>query len=155
MFRLKESVHIKAPIDRCFLLSTSIDLVRETIGLHPAAGKTSGLIAVDDRLMWRGWKFGLPAMHDTLITRYERPFFFQDTMGRGMFRHFQHDHNFQEVDGVTALWDNVRFSLPAGPLGRYIGYKVLVPHTMQLMSKRFEVIKRLAEGEGWRKYLEA
>ena len=60
MFRVKDSLHVNAPIDRCFLLSTSIDLVRETIGLKPVAGKRSGLVVDGDQLLWRGWKFGLP-----------------------------------------------------------------------------------------------
>ena len=59
MFHLKESTHIHAPIDRCFLLSTSIALVEQTIGLKPVEGKTSGLIEMGDRLVWLGWKFGL------------------------------------------------------------------------------------------------
>ena len=153
MFRVKESTHINAPIDRCFLLSTSIDLVRETIGLRPVSGKTSGLIRHGDQLIWRGWKFGLPAMHETLITAYDRPTFFQDTMGRGRFRSFQHDHHFQEVGGQTLLWDVVRFSLPFAAPGRLVGKAILVPHVLRLMAARFELIKRLAEGEGWRQYV--
>ena len=40
MFRLKESIHVNAPIDRCFLLSTNVALVQKTIGLKPVSGKT-------------------------------------------------------------------------------------------------------------------
>lgn len=155
MFRLKESIHINAPIDRCFLLSTSIDLVRCTLKLDPVSGKTSGLIAMGDQLVWQGWKFGLPAMHETLITGYERPAFFQDTMGRGRFRSFQHDHHFQEIDGRTVLWDVVRFSMPLGMPGRAVGKLVVVPHVLKLMLERFELIKQLAEGDGWKKFLSA
>ena len=155
MFRLKESIHINAPIDRCFLLSTSIDLVRRTIKLTPVSGRTSGLITMGDQLVWRGWKFGVPAMHETLITGYDRPVFFQDTMGRGRFRHFQHDHHFQEIDGHTVLWDVVRFSLPLGLPGRMVGKLIVVPHVLKLMLERFELIKYLAEGDGWKDYLPA
>ncbi len=153
MFRLKESIHIDAPIGRCFLLSTSIELVQRTIGLKPVRGKTSGLVVLGDELVWRGWKFGLPAMHETLITGYDRPVFFQDTMGRGRFRRFQHDHHFQEVGGQTVLWDIVRFSLPLGYPGRLVGKAILVSHILKLMMQRFELIKRLAEGDGWKQYL--
>lgn len=153
MFRLKESIHINAPIDRCFLLSTSIELVQRTIGLTPVSGKTSGLIVDGDQLVWRGWKFGVPAMHETLITGYDRPVFFQDTMGRGRFSRFQHDHHFQEIDGHTVLWDIVRFSLPLGAPGRMVGKLVVVPHVLKLMMARFELIRQLAEGDGWKKYV--
>lgn len=154
MFHLKESTHIHAPADRCFLLSTSIALVQQTIGLRPVSGKTEGLIEMGDQLIWRGWKFGLPAMHETLITAYDRPRFFQDTMGRGRFRRFQHDHQFEEVDGYTLLVDNVRFSMPLGPAGRAVGKQVVVPHVLSLMLRRFALLKRIAEGPDWERYLE-
>ena len=92
-------------------------------------------------------------MHETLITAYDCPVFFQDTMGRGRFRSFHHDHHFQEVGGQTLLWDVVSFSLPLGAPGRWVGKAVVVPHVLDLMARRFELIKRLAEGEGWRRYL--
>ncbi len=153
MFRLKENIHINAPIDRCFLLSTSIALVQQTIGMKPVSGKTTGLIEAGDQLLWRGWKFGLPAMHETLITGYQRPSFFQDTMGRGYFHSFQHDHHFEEVDGYTLLIDIVRFSLPLGPFGKAVGKHIVVPHVLGLMLQRFTLIKRIAEGPDWQRYL--
>ena len=155
MFRVKETLHVQAPADRCFLLSTSIELVQRTIGLRPVEGKTSGLIRMGDQLVWRGWKFGLPAMHETLITGYERPGFFQDTMGRGRFAFFQHDHHFEEVDGHTLLRDIVKFSLPFGPAGHAVGKHIVVPHVLGLMQERFQLIKRLAEGNDWERYVSA
>ena len=153
MFRLKESIHINAPADRCFLLSTSIPLVEQILGMKPVSGKTTGLVGMGDRLLWRGWKFGLPALHETLITAYDRPRFFQDTMGRGRFRHFQHDHQFEEIDGRTLLVDIVRFSMPFGPAGRLVGKHIVVPHVLNLMLRRFALLKRIAEGTDWERYL--
>ena len=153
LFRLKESIHVNAPVERCFLLSTSIDLVRRTLKMTPFAGKRSGLIQAEDMLWWRGFKFGLPAWHQTHITRYERPLLFQDTMGHGQFKFFQHDHNFQWVDGQTFLWDIVRFSMPFGPVGKIVGKQVVVPHVMQLLTSRFHLIKRLAEGPDWERWI--
>ena len=153
MFRLKESIHVNAPIDRCFLLATSIALVQQTLRLKPVEGKTTGLIVGGDQLIWRGWKFGLPAMHETLITGYDRPNFFQDTMGRGYFRKFQHDHLFEDIDGRTLMVDVVKFSMPFGPVGRVIGKQVVVPHVMGLLLARFNLLKRIAEGSDWERYL--
>jgi ligand-binding SRPBCC domain-containing protein len=108
-----------------------------------------------DELVWRGWKFGLPAMHETLITAYERPKYFQDTMGRGRFRSFQHDHHFEWIDGQTVMWDIVRFSLPLGLLGRVIGKRIVVPHVLKLMGRRMELLRRIAEGSDWERYVVA
>jgi ligand-binding SRPBCC domain-containing protein len=153
LFRLKDSIHVNAPIERCFLLSTSIELVRRTLRMTPVSGKTAGLIVSGDRLMWRGFKFGIPAHHETLITEYDRPNFFQDTMGKGYFKHFQHDHHFTFVDGRTLMHDIVRFSMPLGRPGREIGKRIVVPHVLDLMTSRFEMIKRLAETDGWKDVL--
>jgi len=153
MFLVKDSIHIDAPIERCFLLATSVDLVARTIGLTPMRGKTSGLIAEGDRVEWRGWKFGLPQRHSTLITQYRRPEFFQDSMADGRFRTFEHDHSFIEVEGATLLRDVVRFSMPFGPGGHLVGKYVLVPHIRDLMQRRFALLKQVAETDEWRRHL--
>ncbi len=153
MFRLKESIHVNAPIERCFLLSTSVDLVRKTLKLRPVSGRTTGLIVANDRLVWKGWKFGVPAMHETLITGYNRPVYFQDTQGRGRFSFFQHDHHFHYLDGRTLMLDIVRFSLPFGKLGHAVARKIVVPHVLELMQSRFEMIKRLAESDDWERHI--
>jgi len=153
LFRLKESIHVQAPIERCFLLSTSIDLVAQTLAMRPVRGKRSGLIVNGDRIVWRGFKFGFPAFHETLITGYQRPTFFQDTMAHGYFSHFQHDHHFHFIDGHTTMWDIVRFGFPLGPVGRQIGRRIVIPHIQQLLQQRHLMLKRLAEGDDWQRYL--
>ncbi len=148
-------MRVNAPVERCFLLSTSVELVQQTIGLKPVEGKTSGLVEGGDQLVWRGWKFGISAHHETLITRYERPSFFQDTMGRGYFQHFQHDHHFLWIDGQTVMQDEVRFTLPFGWAGRLVGQYVVAPHVRGLVRRRFALLKGLAEGDDWERYLDA
>lgn len=158
---VQETTTIYAPVERCFLLSTSIELVQQTLGMRPVAReskKAAGLIEAGDQLVWRGWKFGLPQMHETLITGFDRPNFFQDTMGRGRFARFQHDHHFHEVrkeDGQasTLLEDEVQFALPLGWAGALVGRLVMVPHVRGLVRRRFALLKRLAESDEWRRYL--
>ena len=154
MFTLRDKITIAAPIERCFRLSTSIEVVALTLAMRPVEGKLGGMITANDQLLWRGWKFGLPQMHETLITGFEEPTFFQDTMGRGRFAAFQHDHHFTGVeDGSTLLEDELRFSMPFGAAGALVGTVVMVPHIKGLLRRRFALLKRLAEGDGWREYL--
>ncbi len=152
-FALRGNVVIDAPIERCFQLSTSIDVVALTLGMRPVEGKLSGMIGPDDQLLWRGWKFGLPQMHETLITGFQAPRFFQDTMGRGRFATFQHDHHFLETQGGTLLEDELRFSMPFWLAGELVGQALMVPHIKGLLRRRFALLKQLAEGDGWKKYL--
>ena len=153
MFTISDSIHINAPIDRCFQLSTNISLVGRTLGMRPIEGKTDGMIGDGDRLVWAGWKFGLPQMHESQITGYERPVFFQDTMGRGRFKRFQYDHYLIEIEGHTLLNDKLRFTLPYGWPGKLVARFVLVPYICRLLRRRMQLLKRVAESGEWRRYL--
>jgi ligand-binding SRPBCC domain-containing protein len=155
MFIVKDSIHIDAPIERCFLLSTNIALVERTLEMRPVGGKTHGMVVDRDKVVWRGWQFGLPQMHESLITQYERPTFFQDTMVRGRFKRFQHDHELAEVDEHILLTDKVRFSMPFGPLGKLVARYVIVPYICRLLRERMMLLKQVAESEEWRRYLPA
>jgi ligand-binding SRPBCC domain-containing protein len=172
---IHETTTIQAPIARCFYLSTRVELVKETLGMNLVGGVTSGHITANSRVVWRGWKFGLPTSHHTLITGFADPHaahlpelhseyehqpvaWFQDSQEKGRFAFFQHDHYFRETTDpstqqpVTTLEDEVRFTLPFGPLGRIVASLVLAPHVQKLCRQRFARIKSLAEGEGWREW---
>jgi ligand-binding SRPBCC domain-containing protein len=153
LFTVSDTIHVHAPIERCFLLSTNIQLVEKTLGMHPVGGKTEGMVVGGDRLLWGGWKFCLPQLHESLITRYEQPEFFQDTMQRGRFKRFQHDHNFIEIDGQTLLTDKLRFSMRLGWLGKKVAQYVMVPYISKLLRRRMELLKQVAESDEWRRYL--
>jgi ligand-binding SRPBCC domain-containing protein len=179
MFIVRESILIHAPIERLFQLSTNLSLVRETLGMTAietgvTGGITSGHVVANSRVVWRGWKFGLPTQHHSLITAFVPPHehlsrighhditaeaFFQDTQEHGRFAFFQHDHHFSEfVDAasgasVTELRDEVNFELPFGPLGRMTARLLLTPYIRRLCRKRFALLKELAEGEGWRQFV--
>ena len=153
MFTISDTIHIHAPIDRCFLLSTHLELAERTLGMRPMAGTTEGMVVDGDRVVWGGWKFGVPQAHECVITRYERPNFFQDTMRRGRFKRFQNDHHFMEIDGHTLVTEKQRFSMPLGWPGRMVGRYVVLPHLTALMRSRLELLKRVAESDRWRSYL--
>jgi ligand-binding SRPBCC domain-containing protein len=156
LFTVSDSIHIHAPIERCFLLSTSIELVEQVLEMRPVEGsfrKTAGLVVEGDRIEWRGWVFGLPQVHESLITRYERPAFFQDAMARGRFKRFQHDHRFTEIDGHTLVVDKVKFSLPFGGPGKVVARWVMVPHIAALLRRRVILLKHVAESTEWKRYL--
>jgi len=178
MFIVRESIQIHAPIERLFALSTSLSVVRQTLGMTATrtnGSLTSGHVIANSRVVWRGWKFGLPTEHHTLITAFIPPHehlsrvghqnvtaeaFFQDTQERGRFAIFQHDHHFTEFTDpttrapITELRDEVRFTLPFGPLGRVAALLLLTPHIRHLCRQRFALLKRLGEGDGWRPFVD-
>ena len=154
MFTISDSIFISAPIERCFLLSTNVELVGKALGMKPIEGKTSGLVVENDRLLWAGWKFGMPQMHESIITKYELPNFFQDTMQRGRFKRFQHDHYFYVMNDRTVLNEKIRFTMPLGIVGRLLARVVMVPYLSRRLRRRLTLLRRVAENNNeWPKYL--
>jgi len=154
LFSVHDNIVIRAPIERCFLLSTSVALVQKTLGMKPVAGRTSGHVVDGDTVRWEGWQLGFPNYHVSLITEFEEPYHFQDRMIAGRFRGFEHDHRFEVVDGGVLLSDEVRFTMPFGVLGQLVGTFMLVPHVRRLVRARFAMLKQLAESDAWRLYVE-
>lgn len=154
---LKDHIHVAAPLERVFLLSTSLAIVERELGMHPVASRevtrTEGLVLGGDRIRWQGWQLGFPNYHVSEITAYEPCRFFQDTMIAGRFRFFQHDHEFTEIGGQVLLRDTVRFRLKWGALGKLVAKRVMVPHIAGLLQRRFALLKRIAETEEWRRYV--
>lgn len=155
MFILRDQIIVQAPVERCFLLSTSVAVVEHELKMHPVAGRTTGFVTGGDTVLWKGWQLRLPQSHQSEIRNFEPNRFFQDFMLKGRFASFEHDHAFlNRGNGSVLLRDELRFTMPLGWAGWVVGRTVLVPHIRGLMAKRFRLIKQLAEGDGWRQYIE-
>ena len=153
LFHLSDSALVHAPIERCFKLSCSLELVHEELGMNAVSGRTEGLVVGGDVVRWEGWQLGLKHHHVSSSSGYQDPVFLKDTMLDGRFKYFQHDHHMKETADGTLLSDELRFSLPFGALGRLVAQHIMVPHIRKLLKSRFARIKRIAEGDGWRKYV--
>lgn len=155
-FVLREEIVIHAPLERCFLLSTSVEIVARELGMHAAQGRTAGLAVGGDTIRWEGWQLGMPQFHVSLIEEFRPHAFFRDRMIAGRFRAFEHDHRFTvEPGGSVRLHDELRFSMRWGWLGDLLGRLVLTPHIRGLMRRRFALLKRIAESSEWRQFIPA
>jgi ligand-binding SRPBCC domain-containing protein len=153
IFVLHHTILINAPIERCFQLSTNVEIVRRELGMKPVAGRTSGLVTSADTIRWEGWQLGFWNYHVSLISAFDPPRFFQDRMIAGRFRSFQHDHHLQATPEGVLLRDELRFSMPFGLPGWIVGRLIMVPHIRGLLRRRFRLLKRIAESDEWRSYL--
>ena len=153
MFIVRHSMTIHAPIQRCFALSCSVELVQRELHMTPVEGRTSGLVRAGDTIRWEGLQLGFPNYHVSEILNFEPPHFFTDRMIAGRFRSFEHDHRLSETAGGTLLQDEVRFTMPFGPAGWVVGKMVLCPHVTKLLHRRFRLLKRLAESDEWKEYV--
>ena len=153
-FTLRDKIVVRAPIERCFLLSTNVKIVEHELKMRPVRGRTLGLVVSGDTVLWKGWQLGLPQHHESLIDGFEPPVFFRDRMIAGRFASFEHEHHFTDQGGGTVLLsDELRFTMPWGWLGELAGQWLLVPHIRSLLHRRFALLKRIAESEEWREYL--
>lgn len=140
--------HIKAPIEVCFDLSRSIDLHLESTkqtGEMAIAGKTSGLIALNETVTWQARHFGVWQTLTSKITEMEPPVFFADEMVEGAFKSFRHEHYFAESNGYTRMTDIFTFESPYGILGQIANVLFLKQYMSNLLVKRNAVIKQFAE----------
>ena len=77
------STKIKAPIERCFDLSRSIELHKlSTAHTNEEAidGVTTGLIKLDEHVTWKATHFGISQKLTSKITEFQRPSYFIDEM---------------------------------------------------------------------------
>jgi ligand-binding SRPBCC domain-containing protein len=152
METLRLATWINAPVDRCFLLSLSIDL--HVASAHKTRervidGVTSGLIGEGETVTFQGHHFGV-RRHTSRVDVLRPYSYFRDVMISGSFKRFEHEHHFAVMNDGTRLRDEVRFLIGWGPLGRILARKRL----KAFLIERNAVIKRVAESEEWRKYLD-
>ena len=139
---------IDAPAERCFDAARDLDLHVRSLahtGERAVAGRTSGLIEMGEEVTWRARHFGVTQHFTSRITAYDRPHSFQDSMQRGAFRSFVHDHLFVPDKGGTLMTDHLVFAAPLGILGRIAERLVLRRYLERLLAARAAVIKEEAQ----------
>lgn len=80
---------IQADIQTVFDLSRDIDLHQKSVSEtreKAIAGRTSGLIELNETVTWRGKHLGFYHKHQSKITEMEKPFRFTDEMLKGRFK---------------------------------------------------------------------
>jgi ligand-binding SRPBCC domain-containing protein len=156
MARIELITWILAPRERCFDLSRSVDLhvaSTEDTGERAVAGITSGLLHLGEEVTWSARHFGVRQKLTSRITAFDRPAHFRDSMVKGAFRRFDHDHFFEAVGDATEMRDVFDFESPLGPLGRIADALVLTGYLRGFLERRNVVIKRAAESEEWHSLL--
>ncbi len=140
---------IAAPIEACFELSLSIDLELKAARKHhirAVSGVTSGIIGPGQQVVWTTRQFGITVSHMSEITGFQRPHFFRDSMVRGIFKSFQHDHFFQTLGPHrTEMRDRLSFSMPFWLMGTISERLVMRSRLLHLLELRNNMIKETAQ----------
>lgn len=149
---------IWAPTERVFDLARSIDLHQATASKtqeQAIAGVTSGLIGLGQEVTWLAKHFGLWQELTVRIVEFDRPDFFADEMVRGKFRSMRHEHRFSESPEGTVMQDVFQFEAPMGPLGKIVANTALHAYLDRFLRERNAILKQVAEGDEWRRYLDS
>ena len=158
MTTIRYEVSVRAPMERCFDLARSVDLHVDSstgIGARAIGGRRGGLSGEGDETVWSARFFGVRFSMTTRIEGSEFPVRFGDRMTRGRLRRFEHVYRFRALpDGGCAMSDELVVEAPFGPVGRWIERLYLTRRMDELVRSRLERIKRIAEGDDWRRYLE-
>lgn len=151
------ALRIAAPRERVFDLARSVDAHLASTaktGETAVAGKTRGLLGLGEEVTWRARHFGITQHLSSRITAYERPVHFRDSMVRGAFARFDHDHHFDADGDHTLMRDVFDFTAPLGALGTLADRLLLHRYMTRFLTERAQVLKQLAEGADWRRFVQ-
>lgn len=139
---------IEADINKVFDLSRSIDLHKKSM-VHTneiaIAGKTSGLIELNETVTWEATHFGVRQQLTSKVTQVIKPYVFVDEMVSGAFKSFKHIHYFEQKDKITTQYDVFIYESPLGILGKIADSLFLKRYMKRLLEKRNRDIKEQAE----------
>lgn len=156
MATIRVVTEVAAPVEVCFDLARSIDLHVVTTGdsqERAVAGVTQGLIGLGEEVTWSARHFGVRQRLTSRITAFERPLRFRDSLVRGAFARFDHDHIFEPTATGTRMIDVFDYNAPLGPLGRLAEALFLDRYMRRLLVERGAGVKRVAESGDWQRYL--
>ena len=156
MPRIELRTEIKADRNIVFDLSRSIDLHKistEQTNEKAIAGKTSGLIGMNESVTWRAKHFGVYQNLTSQITEFDRPNYFADEMVKGAFKEFKHEHNFAELNDGTLMTDFFDYKSPFGIFGKIADKLFLKKYMTKLLTERNRIVKEFAESERWKEII--
>ncbi|HEY8936688.1 MAG TPA: SRPBCC family protein [Cyclobacteriaceae bacterium] len=154
--RIDLTTIINAPIEICFDLSRSIDLHQHSTQQtreKAIAGRTSGLIELNEFVTWRATHFLITQKLTSKITAFNRPYSFTDVMIKGAFKSIHHDHIFERSGDKTLMTDQFSYEVPGGVIGSLFNELILKRYLKRLLVKRNEVIKTIAESGESKRFL--
>lgn len=147
MPRIELRTEIKADKKLVFDLSRSIDLHKistQHTNEEAIAGKTSGLIGMNETVTWRAKHFGITQNLTSKITEFNSPEYFNDEMIKGVFHSFKHQHKFFNFDNGTLMIDVFDYKSPFGILGKLADRFFLKHYMTELLETRNRMIKEFA-----------
>ena len=148
MTTIKLITIIKAPIETCFDLARDIDfhmISAEETKEKAISGRTIGKCELGDKITWEANHFGIRQKLSVEITKFNKPFFFQDEMTKGVFKKMRHEHFFEQKDGLTTMIDYLHYEAPFGTIGKIFDRVILKNYLTKFLLTRNTALKSKSE----------
>ena len=113
-----------------------------------APGRTSGLLEMNESVVFEGIHFGIRQRLWATMTEFDYPNRFADTMDKGAFSALQHIHEFLPVPpNQTLMRDTLIWTAPWGVLGQIADVLFLRRHMRRFLQARNALLKTEAEAK--------
>lgn len=156
MPKIITNIEINAPIEIAFDLARSIDFHLYSQSDHDevaVAGVTSGLIEYGQTVTWRAKHLGIYQYLTVKITVFRKPHHFRDSMVKGAFERFDHDHLFDTNGSKTIATDIFDYNSPFSFIGRLFDLIYLEKYMTRFFVHKQKLLKKVLESDQWKKYL--
>jgi len=97
-------------------------------------------VSLGTRIQYKLKLHGIPVRWESEITGWNPPHFFSDDQLRGPYRHWRHEHTFEERDGGTLVRDKVEYAVLGGCL---INRLLVAPDLSRIFDYRTATLKKL------------
>lgn len=150
MPKIELETKIKGDIFDVFDLARNIDFHKLSASKtkeEAIAGKTSGLIGLNESVTWKATHFGVRQKLTSKITKFNRPISFTDEMQNGAFKSFKHEHKFSEENGFVVMVDIFEYESPLGFIGQIANRLFLNSYMTKFLIERNTMLKRHIENQ--------
>jgi ligand-binding SRPBCC domain-containing protein len=140
-----------------FDLSRSVDLHKHSMNKYAEKiikGTVSGLMNLNDEVTWQAKHLFKQRVLRIKLTELRRPDYFADEQVEGDFVRLKHEHYFKVAENGTIMIDQFRYEIAYGFVGKLINQLYLEKYMTLLLAERNAVIKKIAESNQWKQFLE-
>lgn len=148
MSKIILNTKIESDIQTVFDLARDIDLHQKSTfktGEIAIAGRTTGLIELNETVTWKAKHLGVVQTLTTKIISMEKPNEFTDIMLKGAFKSMKHQHLFKQEGKNTIMTDIFEFESPFGVIGKLFNIIYLKNYMKSFLLERNRLIKETAE----------
>ena len=142
---------IACPIDHAFQFHES----HEHLSILMRGWKSFRLLhhegsILPGRTLWIEETFAgcMPVVLGFRHKQYEPPYKFSEEIIHGPFQHFEHIHEFEDIDGYTLIRDRIEIGLPVKYGGVWADRMFVAPRMRNAFSHRHRALENLVDSQG-------